>query len=275
MSIPVFHDDQHGTAIISAAALINALEIAGKKHRRGQAGGLRRGRRGLRLPPPLRAAGIEEGERPPGRQPRGDLQGAHDLHDAHQGGVGRRDDARTLADACKDADVLRSAFRWRDRHQDMVRSMAKNPIVFAMANPDPRDLLRRRGRRAQRRDHGDGPLDYPNQVNNVLGFPFIFRGALDVRATDINTEMKLAAVAALAALAKRTCRTRCSRPTGSRDASFGREYLIPKPMDHRVLLQVAPAVAGRRSPAAWRAWRSPTGRPTSGAWRRWCRDASR
>jgi malate dehydrogenase (oxaloacetate-decarboxylating)(NADP+) len=243
MNIPVFHDDQHGTAIISAAALINALEIAGKKIDEVRlvvsgAGAAAFGCLHLYEQLGLKRENVL-------------------LADSH--GVifkGRttymtptkeewavETDARTLADACKDADVLIGLSVGGIVTQDMVRSMAKNPIVFAMANPDPEisydDAI------AARNDviMATGRSDYPNQVNNVLGFPFIFRGALDCRATKINTEMKLAASKALAELTKMDVPDAVLRAYSVSEMSFGREYLIPKPFDYRVLLHVPVAVA--------------------------------
>ena len=243
MNIPVFHDDQHGTAIISAAALINALEVAGKKISEVKlvvsgAGAAAFGCLHLYEQLGLKRKNVM-------------------LADSH--GVifkGRTTymtptkeewavdtEARTLADACKDADVLIGLSVGGIVTQDMVRSMAKNPIVFAMANPDPEisydDAI------AARKDviMATGRSDYPNQVNNVLGFPFIFRGALDCRATKINTEMKLAASKALAELAKMDVPDAVLRAYSVSEMSFGREYLIPKPFDYRVLLHVPVAVA--------------------------------
>src|SRR5947209_1983193 len=243
MNIPVFHDDQHGTAIISAAALINALEVAGKPI--GQvrvviSGAGAAAMACLRLYLKL---GLSKGN--------------VILTDRH--GViykGRKDDmtpykeefaadtsARTLADAIKGADVFVGLSVGGIVTQDMVRSMAKDPIVFAMANPDPEigyeeavaardDLIMATGR-----------SDYPNQVNNVLGFPFIFRGALDCRATAINEEMKLAASQALANLAKEDVPDSVLKAYGKQRFVFGRVYLTPKPFDYRVLLNVPVALA--------------------------------
>ncbi|MFN2238992.1 MAG: NADP-dependent malic enzyme [Thermoanaerobaculia bacterium] len=243
MNIPVFHDDQHGTAIISAAALINALEVAGKK-----IGDIRLVVSGAGAA----AFGCLRLYEQLGLKRKNVL-----LADSH--GVifkGRttymtptkeewavETDARTLADACKNADVLIGLSVGGIVTQDMVRSMAENPIVFAMANPDPEisydDAI------AARNDviMATGRSDYPNQVNNVLGFPFIFRGALDCRATKINTEMKLAASKALAELAKMDVPDAVLRAYSVSEMSFGREYLIPKPFDYRVLLHVPIAVA--------------------------------
>jgi malate dehydrogenase (oxaloacetate-decarboxylating)(NADP+) len=243
MNIPVFHDDQHGTAIISAAALINALEVAGKKI--GQvrivisgAGAAAMACLRLYIKLGLSKENVI-------------------LTDRH--GViykGRKDDmtsykeefaagtpARTLADALKGADVFVGLSVGGIVTQDMIRSMAKDPIVFAMANPDPE--IGYEEAVAARDDviMATGRSDYPNQVNNVLGFPFIFRGALDCRATAINEEMKLAAAHALANLAKEDVPDSVLKAYGKQRFVFGREYLIPKPFDYRVLLNVPVAVA--------------------------------
>src|SRR5258706_6519781 len=243
MKIPVFHDDQHGTAIISAAALKNALEVAGKKIDEVRivisgAGAAAMACLRLYIKMGLRKENVI-------------------LTDSH--GVifkGRTIDmtpykeefaadtkARTLSEAFKGADVFVGLSVGGIVTKEMVQSMAKDPIVFAMANPDPEigydeacaarpDVIMATGR-----------SDYPNQVNNVLGFPFILRGALDCRATTINEEMKLAATKALAALAKEEVPDAVLGAYSSERFTFGREYLIPKPFDHRVLLNVPVAVA--------------------------------
>ena len=243
MKIPVFHDDQHGTAIISAAALKNALEVAGKKIEKVKlvisgAGAAAMGCLRLYLKLGLQKENVI-------------------LADSH--GViykGRTVDmtamkeqfasdtkARTLAEAMKGADVFIGLSVGGIVTKEMVQSMAKNPIVFAMANPDPE--ITYDDACAARSDviMATGRSDYPNQVNNVLGFPFIFRGALDCRATTINDEMKLAAAQALADLAKEEVPDSVLRAYSTDRFSFGRDYLIPKPFDHRVLLNVPVAVA--------------------------------
>ncbi|HEX9162867.1 MAG TPA: NADP-dependent malic enzyme [Thermoanaerobaculia bacterium] len=243
MKIPVFHDDQHGTAIISAAALVNALEIAGKdigKVKLVLSGAGAAAMACLRLY-------IKLG-----------LKKENAILTDRKGVVykGRAEDMtpykeefavdtkkRTLADAVKGADVLIGLSVGGIVTQDMVRSMAKDPIVFAMANPDPEitydDAVNARPDVIM----ATGRSDYPNQVNNVLGFPFIFRGALDCRATTINEEMKLAASKALADLAKEDVPDSVLRAYSTDRFTFGREYLIPKPFDYRVLLTVPVAVA--------------------------------
>ena len=243
MKIPVFHDDQHGTAIISAAALINALEVAGKKINKVKvviSGAGAAAMACLRLYIKL------------GLEPKNVL-----LTDRY--GViykGRTDDMtpykeefaadtkrRTLADALQGADVFVGLSVGGIVTQDMIRSMAPDPIVFAMANPDPEIGYDEATSARQDIIMATGRSDYPNQVNNVLGFPFIFRGALDCRATQINDEMKLAASKALADLAKEDVPDSVLRAYSKDRLTFGREYLIPKPFDYRVLLNVPVAVA--------------------------------
>jgi malate dehydrogenase (oxaloacetate-decarboxylating)(NADP+) len=243
MKIPVFHDDQHGTAIISAAALKNALEVAGKKIENVHivvcgAGAAAMGCLRLYMKMGLRKENAmltdSKGVIYKGRTV--DMTPYKEEFAADT-------DRRTLADAMRGADVFIGLSIGGVVTQDMVRSMAENPIVFAMANPDPEisydDAV------AARPDviMATGRSDYPNQVNNVLGFPFIFRGALDCRATTINDEMKLAASHALAELAKEDVPDSVLRAYGKDRFAFGREYLIPKPFDYRVLLNVPVAVA--------------------------------
>ncbi len=243
MKIPVFHDDQHGTAIISSAALLNALELVGKKIEDirivvNGAGASANSCAKLAI-----ALGVK-----PNNMIMCDTKGV--IYKGRGEGMNpykalfaADTPFRTLEEAAKGADVLfglsvKGAFT-----ADMVRSMAPNPIIFAMANPDP-EITPDEAKAAR----GDviiatGRSDYPNQVNNVLGFPFIFRGALDVRATCINEEMKLAAVKALAKLAREEVPDSVSKAYGNVKFSFGKDYIIPKPFDSRVLLHVAPAIA--------------------------------
>ncbi len=243
MNIPVFHDDQHGTAIISGAALVNALEIVGKKigdvkmviNGAGASGiacakfyislGVRR--ENLIL---CDTKGVVYKGRTAGMNP-------------YKSELASDTNARTLADALKGADVFAGLSGANLVTKDMVRSMADNPVIFAMANPDPE--ITWEDAKGARDDAimGTGRSDYPNQINNVLGFPFIFRGALDVRATAINEEMKRAASMALAALAKEDVPDSVSKAYGGQRLKFGRDYLIPKPFDPRVLIWEASAVA--------------------------------
>jgi malate dehydrogenase (oxaloacetate-decarboxylating)(NADP+) len=243
MNIPVFHDDQHGTAIISGAALLNALEIAGKKIESVRivfsgAGAAALSCARLYVQLGARRENVVLADRA-GVIYRG--RGEH--MDANKEEFAADTPARTLAEAMVGADVFVGLSVAGMVTPDMVRSMARDPIVFAMANPDPE--IGYEEIRAAREDAigATGRSDYPNQVNNVLGFPFIFRGALDVRATDINDAMQLAAVKALADLAREDVPDSVLRAYGLESLRFGREYLIPKPFDHRVLLRVPPAVA--------------------------------
>src|SRR6476660_1910746 len=244
MGIPVFHDDQHGTAIISGAALLNALEIAGKdidqiKVVFSGAGAaaistaehyVRLGVKRENILLTDRQGVIYEG------RTEGDL-------DPYKARFVRKTTARSVGDALVGADVFVGLSVAGAVTRDMVAQMAARPIIFALANPVPEitpDEVR-----AVRDDAiiATGRSDYPNQVNNVLGFPFIFRGALDVRATEINEEMKMAATRALALLAKQDVPDSVAALYGLRNVHFGPDYLIPFPFDPRVLLWVAPAVA--------------------------------
>src|SRR5687767_14776392 len=243
MNIPVFHDDQHGTAIISAAALVNALEVAGKKIEDVKmvisgAGAAAMACLRLYIRLGLRKENVllvdRHGVIYKGR--------TADMTE-YKTEFAADTDRRTLFDAFRDADVFIGLSAGGLVTQDMVRAMAKDPIVFAMANPTPE--IGYDEAVAARADviMATGRSDFPNQVNNVLGFPFIFRGALDCRATTINDEMKLAASHALANLAKEDVPDSVLRAYGNERMSFGREYLIPKPFDYRVLLNVPVAVA--------------------------------
>ncbi len=244
MGIPVFHDDQHGTAIISGAALLNALEIAGKDIAQVKvvfsgagAAAISTAEHYVRLGVKRenilmcdRAGVIFEG------RTEGDMDPYKARFLAHTS-------ARNLADALVGADVFVGLSVAGAMTRAMVATMAARPIIFALANPvpeiTPEEVL------ATRDDAiiATGRSDYPNQVNNVLGFPFIFRGALDVRATEINEEMKMAATRALASLAKQAVPDAVAALYGLRNVHFGANYLIPFPFDPRVLLWVAPAVA--------------------------------
>lgn len=243
MKIPVFHDDQHGTAIISSAALINALELVGKKIEDirivvNGAGASANSCAKLAI-----ALGVKPNNMimcdTKGVIYKGRVEGMN----PYKALFAAETPFRTLEEAAKGADVLFGLSAKGAFTADMVRSMAPNPIIFAMANPDPE--ITPDEAQASRGDViiATGRSDYPNQVNNVLGFPFIFRGALDVRASCINEEMKLAAVKALAKLAREEVPDSVSKAYGNVKFSFGRDYIIPKPFDPRVLLHVAPAIA--------------------------------
>jgi malate dehydrogenase (oxaloacetate-decarboxylating)(NADP+) len=243
MQIPVFHDDQHGTAIISGAALLNALELAGKKIGEVRVVTSGAGASAIACTKFYLALGVERENvvmvDTKGVVYRGRTEGMNQWK--AEFAVDTR--ARTLAEAMKDADVFLGCSVKGLVTPEMVRSMAKDPIVFALANPDPE--ISYPDAKEARADviMATGRSDYPNQVNNVLGFPYIFRGALDVRAKAITEQMKMAAARALAALAKEEVPESVSRAYGGERFSFGRDYIIPKPLDPRVLLWVAPAVA--------------------------------
>src|SRR5690554_3690522 len=242
MKIPVMHDDQHGTAIISGAALLNALDIIGKKiediklvvNGAGAAAisctyfymslGVRKENIVL-----CDREGVVRSDRP-------DIE-------INRKAFATDRDIRTLSEALMDADVFLGLSAANTVSQDQIRSMAEDPVVFALANPDPE--ISYEDATAAREDviMATGRSDYPNQVNNVIGFPYIFRGALDVRATAINEEMKLAAARAIARLAKEPVPDIVNKAYEDVRMAFGRHYLIPKPLDPRLITTIAPAVA--------------------------------
>ncbi len=245
LDIPVFHDDQHGTAIITAAALLNALEIQDKKIENVKVVFSGAGAAALSCAKLYKDIGVKA-ENILMIDSRGVMyKGRNEGLNKYKEEFVSETSARTLADALVGADVFAGLSQAGIVTQEMVKSMADKPIIFAMANPDP-EITPIDAKQA-RSDAicATGRSDYANQVNNVLGFPFIFRGALDVRASKINEEMKLAATFALAELAKRgeavPEAVKTAYPGESFD--FGAEYIIPKPFDPRVLLYVAPAVA--------------------------------
>jgi malate dehydrogenase (oxaloacetate-decarboxylating)(NADP+) len=243
MSIPVFHDDQHGTAIISSAALINALELARKDLRQVRivvSGAGAAALAGARL---LLALGVRREQIVLCDTAGVVYRGREKNMNPYKDEFATDEKCRTLADALAGADVFIGVSGPNVVTQDMIRSMASTPIVLAMANPDP-EIPYPEAKKA-RNDviMATGRSDYPNQVNNVLGFPFIFRGALDVQARKINTEMKLAAVRALSELAKQAVPESVVRAYGDPSLRFGADYIIPKPFDPRVLLWEATAVA--------------------------------
>lgn len=243
LDIPVFHDDQHGTAIISGAALINALDIVGKdiKDARIVFSGV--GASGISCAKFYQTLGAKKTnilmvdsrgviyiDRDENMEPNKALFAADTQ-------------ARTLGEAVKDADVFIGLSQPNILTPDMLKSMGEDPIVFALANPDPEiDVNLARETRSDV-IIATGRSDFPNQVNNVLAFPFIFRGALDVRAREINEPMKTAAAKALADLAREDTPDEVLKAYGASSMSFGRDYLIPTPFDNRVLFKVAPAVA--------------------------------
>jgi malate dehydrogenase (oxaloacetate-decarboxylating)(NADP+) len=243
MKIPVFHDDQHGTAIISGAALLNALDIVGKDIRNIRVVFNGAGAAGIACAEHYVRLGVKR-ENVILCDSKGVVyQGRKEGMSEYKERFAQDTALRTLAEAMIGADVFIGLSVKGVLTADMVRSMAPDPIVFALANPDPEITYEEA--KACRSDViiATGRSDYPNQVNNVLGFPFIFRGALDVRATAINEEMKLAATRALANLAKADVPDSVCRAYGVAKLQFGRDYLIPKPFDPRVLMWEASAVA--------------------------------
>ena len=243
MSIPVMHDDQHGTAIISSAALINALEVCGKKIEEVTIVVSGAGAAAIACTDLYTSLGARKenilmtDSKGVVKKSRGNLDESKARYATD------REDVDTLEDALVGADVFLGLSIGNILKPATLKKMAKDPIVFALANPDPeiaydlaiktrKDILMATGR-----------SDHPNQVNNVLGFPYIFRGALDVRATAINEEMKLAAVKAIADLAKQTVPEMVLKAYGQSNLKFGREYLIPKPLDPRLITTISPAVA--------------------------------
>lgn len=242
MSIPVMHDDQHGTAIISGAALINALELVGKKIENIKLVVNGAGASAISCAKLYLALGVKK-ENIVMLDRNGVIRADRTDLDAQKKQFTTTRDIRTLEEAMKDADVFLGLSKGNVVTQDMVRSMAKNPIVFALANPDPE--ISYELAIASREDVivATGRSDYPNQVNNALGFPFIFRGALDVRAREINEAMKLAAVYALADLAKKPVPEMVNMAYNQKNITFGKDYIIPKLIDQRLITTVSPAVA--------------------------------
>jgi malate dehydrogenase (oxaloacetate-decarboxylating)(NADP+) len=242
LSIPVFHDDQHGTAIISGAALLNALQVVQK-----DLGAVRvvfsgAGAAALATAEHYVRLGVQR-EHIVMCDQQGVIHTGREGLDQYKRRFAAETEARTLADALKGADVFVGLSVGGIVTGNMLKAMADTPVVFALANPTP-EIMPDEARQA-RPDAiiATGRSDFPNQVNNVLGFPFIFRGALDVRAKKINEEMEMAATRALAALAKEEVPEGVMRAYGIERLKFGADYLIPKPFDPRVLLWVAPAVA--------------------------------
>ncbi|MBI0398936.1 NADP-dependent malic enzyme [Cyclobacterium marinum] len=242
MNIPVMHDDQHGTAIISGAALLNALEMIQKKIENIKLVVSGAGAAAVSCARFYIGLGVKyenvvmcdiDGVI------RKDREGLSDIHRL----FATERDLHTITEAMKGADVFLGLSAGNIINQDQIRSMAKNPIVFALANPTPE--ISYELAMAAREDiiMATGRSDYPNQVNNVIGFPYIFRGALDVRATGINEEMKLTAALAIADLAKQHVPDIVNKAYGETKLAFGKTYLIPKPLDPRLITTIAPAVA--------------------------------
>jgi len=242
MSIPVMHDDQHGTAIISAAALINACEIQKKKLDKVKivvngAGAAAISCTRLYVSLGARKENIVMLDRS------GVIRTDRDNLEGTKAEFATTRKINTLAEAVKDSDVFIGLSSPDVLTADMLKTMAKNPIVFAMANPNPEIAYELAIKTRKDIIMATGRSDYPNQVNNVLGFPFIFRGALDVRATKINEEMKMAAVKALADLAKEPVPEQVNIAYGETRLAFSREYIIPKPFDPRLISEIPPAIA--------------------------------
>jgi malate dehydrogenase (oxaloacetate-decarboxylating)(NADP+) len=233
LDIPVFHDDQHGTAIIAAAGLMNALDLTGRdiKHAKLVCNGA--GAAGIASLELLKAMGFAQEN-----VILCDTKGVNQWKSAHA----VKTEARTLADALKGADIFFGLSAKGAVTKEMVASMAAKPIIFAMANPDPEISAEEVAEVRDDAIMATGRSDYPNQINNVLGFPYIFRGALDVRARTINMEMKIAAVHALAELAREDVPDEVAAAYGARPI-YGRDYIIPVPFDPRLISAVPPAVA--------------------------------
>jgi malate dehydrogenase (oxaloacetate-decarboxylating)(NADP+) len=242
MNIPVFHDDQHGTAIITAAGLINACFLTGRELADIKVVVNGAGAAAIACTELIKAMGVH-GDHVIMCDRKGVISKERNDLDQWKSAHAVETDKRTLAEALEGADVFLGLSAAGALKPEMVKTMAKEPIIFAMANPDPEiwppDAM------ATRPDAiiATGRSDFPNQVNNVLGFPFIFRGALDVRATAINDEMKIAAAEALAELAREPVPEEVAAAYGGRAHSFGRDYIIPAPFDPRLMEVVASAVA--------------------------------
>src|SRR5690606_1533141 len=242
LDIPVMHDDQHGTAIISAAALLNALELTNRKIEEAKIVISGAGAAAISCSRLYQSFGAKR-ENMVMLDSKGVIRDDRENLSSEKAEFATHRKIDTLEEAMVDADVFIGLSMANIVSPEMLLSMAKDPIVFAMANPNPEidyqlaidtrdDIIMATGR-----------SDHPNQVNNVLGFPFIFRGALDVRATKINEEMKKAAVVALAELAKENVPEQVNIAYGETRLAFGRDYIIPKPSDPRLIAEVPPAVA--------------------------------
>ncbi|MEI4485357.1 NADP-dependent malic enzyme [Frigidibacter sp. MR17.14] len=242
MDIPVFHDDQHGTAVICAAGLLNALEMTGKKIGDVKIVLNGAGAAGIACLELLKSMGAKHDNclmcDTKGVIYQGRTEGMNQWKSAHAA----RTEARTLEEAMRGADVFLGVSAKGAVTQDMVKSMADNPVIFAMANPDPEITPEEAHEVRPDAIVATGRSDYPNQVNNVLGFPYLFRGALDIHARAINDEMKIACAQALAALAREDVPDEVAVAYG-RKLSFGRDYIIPTPFDPRLIYTVPPAVA--------------------------------
>ncbi len=240
--IPVFHDDQHGTAIVTAAGLINALEIQGKSLESAVITCLGAGAAAIACMRLIVSLGARR-ENIYMLDRRGVITVGREGLNAYKEEFANTTDKHSLADAVKGSDVFIGLSGANLLTADMLKSMADNPVVFACSNPDPEIAPALANEVRDDLIIATGRSDFPNQVNNVLGFPFIFRGALDVRATRINEAMKVAAVHALCALAREPVPQVLLDACGLESLEFGRDYIIPKPIDSRLLSRLAPAVA--------------------------------
>jgi len=242
MNIPVFHDDQHGTAIISGSALLNACELTGRKIEDVRVVVVGAGAAGIACSRFYMELGVKR-ENICMFDSRGLIHEGRKGLNRYKKMFAQKEDLGDLAACLKGADVFLGLSKGNLLTKDMVKSMAPQPILFAMANPVPEIPY------ADAKDAvpdcimGTGRSDYPNQINNVAGFPYIFRGALDVEATEINEEMKLAAAYALARLAKEDVPAEVCEAYGVESLSYGFDYILPKPLDPRILTWVTPAVA--------------------------------
>jgi len=242
LDIPVFHDDQHGTAIISSAGLLNALELVNKKIENLKVVVNGAGASAISCAKLYISLGVKK-KNVLMLDSRGVLNTRRTGLNKYKQEFVRDTDADTLEDAMKGADVFLGLSVADVLTSEMLKSMERDPIVFAMANPNPEITYEKAIAAREDIIFATGRSDYPNQVNNVLGFPFIFRGALDVRATCINEEMKIAAVNAVAGLTKQNVPETVNRAYKVENLHFGRDYIIPKPLDPRLIYHVAPAVA--------------------------------
>lgn len=240
LDIPVMHDDQHGTAIITTAGLINVLEISGKKIDELKIVVSGSGAAGIACAKMYKSIGAKNIIM---IDSKGVIHDERDDLNTQKKEFAIKTEARTLADALKGADMFLGLSKAGVVSKEIVASMAKDPIIFALANPVPEILPEEVMEVRDDAIIGTGRSDYPNQVNNVLGFPYIFRGALDVRAKKITENMKIAAARALAKLAKEPIPVEIQKALGRENLKFGHEYVIPAPFDRRVLAEVSTAVA--------------------------------
>lgn len=262
IDIPLMHDDQHGTAIICSAGVLNALEIAGKKLEEAKIVISGAGAAAIACAKLIVSLGAKR-DNMIMIDSKGAINKTRTDLNKYKNEFATSRSVSTLKDALEGADIFLGLSKANCVSKDMIRSMAKQPIVFAMANPDPEITYDDATDACEDIIMGTGRSDYPNQVNNVLGFPYIFRGALDVRATCINEKMKIAAVYALASLAKEPVPETVSKAYNVSNLIFGKDYVIPKPLDPRLITHVAPAVAkaamdsgvARRPITDWEAYR--------------------